>query len=65
MMFNIVLKYPFRINATGGYAGIYALWDSSRNAEMPKNDKSGDGNERPSICDDPSISPDSSQLFGG
>ena len=70
MIFNIVLKYPFRINSThtfmaGGYAGIYALCDSLRNAEMPKNDKSGDGNKRPSICDDPSISPDSSQLFGG
>ena len=47
-----------------GYAGIYALCDSSRNVEMPKNDKSGDGNKRPSICDDPSVSPDSSELFG-
>ena len=65
-----MLIYLFRINSThtfmaGGYAGIYALCDSSRNAEILKNFKPGDGNKRHSIWDDPSVSPDSSQLFGG
>ena len=48
----------------GGYAGIYNLCDTSKNVELLQNVVPELKNNRPSICDDPSVSPDSSELFG-
>ena len=48
----------------GGYAGIYNLCDTSKNVELLQNVVPEDKNKSPSICDDPSVSPDSSELFG-
>ena len=48
----------------GGYAGAYSLCDTSKNVELLKKVAPGEGNARPSKCDDPSISPGSSELSG-
>ena len=71
IQFNLI-KNPlilFRINSThtfmaGGYAGIYSLCDTTKNVEFLQNVIPGDNNTRPSICDDPNVSPDSTELFG-